>query len=158
MAKKIWRTETDTNIGEVNMEDGNLIRFKQKKVCETQEEFIKIYFDSINELTGGLEDGLYAVMFAVWKCSSFSQPNDEGNKFYNTPMFKEECRNMGIKLSDNAINTAITRLEKRGVIKRLQRGCYLLNPKYFVKGILTSKTRMELCIEFNGGVARKKRR
>lgn len=150
MARKIYKTITDTNIGEVDIETGELIKFKQTKVCETQEEFIKVYFDSIAELTGGLEDGLYAVMFAVWKCSSFSQLSDEGNVFHNSPAFKDQCRKMGINLSDNAINTAVTRLEKRGVIKRQCRGNYLLNTKYFVKGVMSSETKMQLIVEFNG--------
>lgn len=150
MTREKWRTVTDHNIGEVDLSNGELLGFKQTKVCETQEEFIKIYFEHIEELTGCLEDGLYAIMFAVWKCSTFSQDDSEGNMLYNNILFKEECRRItGKDISDNAINTYIARLEKRGVIKRKYRGCYLLNPKYFIKGTLSDNTRMQLIIEFD---------
>lgn len=150
MNKKIFKTVTDENVSLVDNTTGEVLGFKHRKVCVTQEEFIKIYLNQIDELTGCLEDGLYAVMFAVWKCSEFPQDDSEGNIFYNSPYFKKTCRKLGVTMSDNAINMSLTRLSKRGVLKRLSRGVYMLNPKWFVKGNITERTRMEIIVEFSG--------
>jgi hypothetical protein len=86
-----WTTETSNTIGEVNMETAELVKMKQTRVCHTQREFIKVFFDSISEITGGLEDGCYSVLFAIWKYSYFPLNSPiEGNKFNNDKGFKEE--------------------------------------------------------------------
>ena len=150
MAKKIFRIKTDDSVSMVDSETGEMLGFKKTKICTTQEEFIKVYLDQIGELTGCMEDGLYSVMIAAWKYSNFCDDDkQEGNIFHNDFFFKKLCRDLGLNKDDSAINTAVYRLNERGVIKRISKGTYILNPKYFVKGTLTNKTRMEIVIKFD---------
>jgi hypothetical protein len=149
--RKHWETKEDEVIGEVNTHTGELLGMKKTRVCITQEELIKVYFNSIEELAGCFKDGLYKVMLAVWKYSHFPDGSDfEGNKFNNDKGFKEVCKKLGYDKDDDAINTAIYRLTQKGIIKRYAKGMYILNPKYFAKGTVTDDTRMKLSIEFDG--------
>jgi hypothetical protein len=152
MAKKkgeYWTTETSKTIGEVDVNNGDLLKMKQTRVCHSQREFIKVYFDCISEITGGLEDGCYSILFAIWKYSYFPLGSSmEGNKFNNDKGFKEECKTLGINKTDKAINTAVYRLAKRGVIKPIAKGVYTLNPKYFAKGTITEDTEMSVEVKY----------
>lgn len=152
MAKKkgeYWTTETSETVGEVNMKTAELLKMKQTRVCHTQREFIKVYFDCISEITGGLPDGCYSVLFAIWKYSYFPLGSSiEGNKFNNDKGFKEECRKLGINKSDGAINTAVHRLAQQGIIKPLAKGVFTLNPKYFAKGTLSDNTELSLEVKY----------
>lgn len=147
MGRKYFTTKTYKNISLSNNETGEELGFYQKRECKTQREFIKVYFDCISELTGCLEKGLYATMFAVWKYSTFTN-NYEGNKFNNDKGFKDECRRLGINKDDKAINTDIYRLAKRKVLRKVSKGLYILNPKYFAKGTLKEDTNMKFEVEY----------
>lgn len=155
MAKKdgrggYWATETSDRIAELDINTDDIIKMKQTRVYHSQREFIKVYFDSISEITRGLTDGCYSVLFAIWKYSYF--PNDsgfDGNKFNNDKGFKEMCRKLGINKKDKAINTAVHRLAQKGVIIPISKGVFKLNPKYFAKGNLTEESELSLELKYD---------
>lgn len=147
--KKTYKTEIDPERFIVNS-DGEIESFVVKKVCETQEEFMMTYLNSIDELID-LEKSLFQVLICCWKLSSFSNLNEEGNVINNTPLFRQRCRELGINMTDNAIRIAMSRLSKKNILIPLCKGTYLLNPKYFIKGTMSKKTRLQLITEYTPG-------
>lgn len=137
----------------VDSETGNIDGFLVKRVCETPEDFIKLYLASVDELID-LDPRLLQVLLICVKHSTFSKTNGlEGNFFNNNKAFKDNCRQV-IKskepLKDNAINVYVHRLTELQVIIRYCRGSYVLNPKYFFKGTITNRSRLKLIATYEG--------
>lgn len=145
MTKK-YRTEIDTEHFIVNT-DGEIESMVVKKICETQDEFMMTYLNSIDELIG-LEKSLFQILICCWKLSSFSSITEEGNIINNTPIFRQRCRELGVEMNDNAINIAISKLKAKNILIMMCKGTYLLNPKYFLKGTMSKKSRMQLITEY----------
>lgn len=150
MARK-FRTEIDKTKIVVDSETGEVISMLARKVCETQEEFVKIYMNNIDDLIT-LDNTMLKVLMVCLKEAKFSNEDDhEGNILYNSKQLKEKCKKM-IKedFSPGEVNVYIHRLASAGILLRKSRGEYYLNPRYFVKGKLNPKTRMQLVVEYEG--------
>ena len=77
--------------------------------------------------------------------------NQDGNTLYNFKDFKDKCRQLiDNELSDKAINMYVSRLATMQILIRKSRGEFVLNPRYFVKGQMTQKTRLQLVVEYEG--------
>lgn len=150
MAKK-FRTIIDPTKVIVDNETGEVVSAVAKRVCDTQEEFIKIYLNSIDDLIS-LDNRMFQVLMVCLREAKFcDDKNQDGNTLYNFKDFKEKCRKLiDNELSDKAINMYVSRLASMQILIRKSRGMFVLNPRYFVKGQMTPKTRLQLVVEYEG--------
>jgi hypothetical protein len=150
MAKK-FRTIIDPTKVIVDNETGEAISAVAKRVCDTQEEFIKIYLNSIDDLIS-LDNRMFQVLMVCLREAKFcDDKNQDGNTLYNFKDFKDKCRKLiDNELSDKAINMYVSRLASMNILVRKSRGEFVLNPRYFVKGQMTPKTRLQLVVEYEG--------
>lgn len=152
MAKK-FRTIIDPTKVIVDNETGEVVSAVAKRVCDTQEEFIKIYLNSIDDLIS-LDNRMFQVLMVCLREAKFcDEKNQDGNTISNFKDFKDKCRTLiGKELSDQAINMYMSRLTSAQILIRKGRGEFILNPRYFVKGQMTPKTRLQLVVEYEGKV------
>jgi hypothetical protein len=150
MAKK-FRTIIDPTKVIVDNETGEVVSAVAKRVCDTQEEFIKIYLNSIDDLIS-LDNRMFQVLMVCLREAKFcDNKNQDGNTLYNFKDFKDKCRKLiDNELSDKAINMYVSRLASMNILVRKSRGEFVLNPRYFVKGQMTPKTRLQLIVEYEG--------
>ena len=154
MAKRFRRVQDPTQII-VDKESGEVLRAVTKVVCETQEEFVKIYLNAIDELVKLDRRMIQILMLCLKEAKFCDEQHVEGNVVYNYAEFKNKCRQLPRKpeeneLSDDAINTYMSRLASQKLLLRKSRGVFILNPRYFAKGKITPKTRMELIVQYEG--------
>lgn len=137
----------------VNKATGELTELYLRKVVETQEEFLKVYINSLDELIK-LDNRELQILFIILKRSKFcEEKNKDGNIFYNEHLFKEEVRSIVDKsLKDNTINQYVSNLAQYKLILRVKRGTFILNPLFFAKGKLTIDTRLNLVVSYLGKV------
>ena len=126
----------DNHTGEIL--DLNIIR----KI--TLDEFIMVFFSSCPQLMNLTGNNL-KVLICCWKNSSYNPENEErGNIIHNGPGFKSACKESGLDVSNAVIDNAISSLCKKGFLIKRFRGEYLLNPQYFFKGKLTSRSKVKV--------------
>ena len=150
---KKFVTKVDEQNLKVNKETGELTEIYLRKVIETQEEFLKIYINSLDELVK-LNNRELQILFIILKRSKYcEEKNKDGNIFYNEHLFKEEVKAVVDKdLKDNIINQYVSSLAKNKLIIRVKRGTFILNPIFFAKGKLTIDTRLHLVMSYLGKV------
>ena len=148
MGKTRFIRNNDLFIGE--KESGEILQdFVIERTCDTQEEFLKIYLNSIEDLSK-IDHQTFEVLLIVLRRARFVDKEDVmGNEFFNNDIFKHEVK-MKLGLKDNAINKYVSNLTKAKILLRVNKGSYILNPRYFLKGKMTDKTRMELVVKYNG--------
>lgn len=131
-------------------ETGEILQdFVVEKTCDTQEEFLKIYLNSIDDLSK-IDHQTFEILLIILRRARFVDKDDVmGNEFFNNDIFKHEVK-MKLGLKDNAINKYVSNLTKAKILLRVNKGSYILNPRYFLKGKMTDKTRMELVVKYNG--------
>lgn len=131
-------------------EHGTLEKMYAKINVGSQEEFLKIYINSIDDLAN-IDHQTFQVMLIVLKRAKYSdKDNVYGNEFYNNDNFKKEVKDkLGIK-KDNTVNKYVSNLAKAKILLRVNKGSYILNPRYFARGTMTNKTRMELIVKYDG--------
>lgn len=140
---KRYVTEKSENYALLDKQTGEVLDYNIiKKV--SLDEFIMVFFAGCPELMN-LTGNHLKVLICCWKHSSYNPNNEEsGNIVHNSPSFKEACRENGLDVSNAVIDNAISALcKKRFLIKRC-RGEYLLNPDYFFKGSLSSRSKIRL--------------
>lgn len=141
MEKIVSEISKDYSI--VDKNTGELFDYKQTKKV-TIDEFIMVFFASYPELFK-LKGVPLKVLMCCWKRSSYNPMcEEEGNIVCNNTSFKEACREYGLDTSDANIDNAISLLAKRNLLIKRCRGEYLLNPKYFFKGSLSSRSKLDL--------------
>lgn len=131
-------------------ETGELEKMYAKIRIGSQEEFLKIYINSIDDLAT-IDHLTFQVMLIVLKRSKFCEKEDVyGNEFFNNDTFKAEVKEkLGLK-KDNTVNKYVSNLAKAKILLRVNKGSYILNPRYFARGTMTAKTRLELIVQYNG--------
>ena len=108
------------------------------------DEFIMVFFSSCPELMN-LTGNHLKVLICCWKHSSYNPDNEErGNVVHNGASFKEACKENGLDVSSAVIDNAISALCKKGFLIKKYRGEYLLNPQYFFKGRLSSRSKVQV--------------
>lgn len=150
---KKFVTHVDEQNLKVNKETGELTEIYLRKVIETQEEFLKIYINSLDELVK-LNNRELQILFIILKRSKFcEEKNKDGNIFYNEHLFKEEVRSVVDKdIKDNIINQYVSSLARNKLIIRVKRGTFILNPLFFAKGKINTDTRLHLVMSYLGKV------
>lgn len=141
----IERKETFVNpdYAVVDKHTGELTELKQTRTV-TLDEFIMIFFAGCPDLLA-LKGIHLKILICCWKYSSYNSDNEkEGNIVYNNSMFKEKCREFGLKAPEASIDNAFSYLSKNGYLIKKCRGMYLLNPKYFFKGRLSDRSKINI--------------
>ena len=141
MEKLISEVSKDYSILDRNT--GELLDYRQTKKV-TIGDFIMVFFASCPELFK-LKGVPLKVLMCCWKRSSYNPAcEEEGNIVYNNASFKQACKEYGLDTSDANIDNAISSLAKRNLLIKRCRGEYLLNPQYFFKGSLSSRSKIDL--------------
>lgn len=141
----IKRKETFINpdYAVVDKHTGDLTALKQTRTV-TLDEFIMIFFAGCPDLLQ-LKGLHLKVLICCWKYSSYNpESEEEGNILHNDLMFKEKCKSFGLKAPAASIDNAISYLSKRNYLIKRCKGVYLLNPKYFFKGRLSDKSKIDI--------------
>ena len=107
-------------------------------------EFIMVFLAEsrpLMELTGNI----LKVLICCWEYSTYNPTKEEdGNILFNGSGFKEACRNNGLNISGAAIDNAISTLCKKGLLIKIHRGEYQLNPRHFYKGRLANRDKVKI--------------
>lgn len=131
-------------------ETGELEKMYAKINVGSQEEFLKIYINSIDDLAK-IDHLTFQVLLIVIKRARFCQEdNKDGNEFFNNDNFKKEVKKKLGFNNDNTVNKYISKLSQAKFLLRVNKGSYILNPRYFTRGKMTPKTRLELIIKYDG--------
>lgn len=127
----------------VDKHTGELAKLKQTRTV-TLDEFIMIFFASSPDLLS-LKGLHLKVLICCWKLSSYNPESEaEGNLIHNDPLFKCKCKDFGLSAPAASIDNAISYLNKEGFLIKRCKGVYLLNPKYFFKGRLSDKSKIDI--------------
>jgi len=119
-----------------------LLDLKQTKKVSV-DEFIMVFFSSYPELLK-LQGTHLKVLMCCWKYSSYNaESEEEGNIIHNNASFKKHCREEGLETSDAVIDNSISALRIMGLLQKKCRGEYMLNPRYFFKGKLSKRSRIQ---------------
>lgn len=135
-------TKKSDNYHLINMATGELLEYRETRKV-TLSEFMMVFFTSYKDMfkLTGLE---IKVLMCIWAHSSFNNKNSsEGNIIHNDGAFKECCRADGLTASNSNIDNVFSRLSKLGFLIKMCKGTYLLNPKYFFKGTLSDRTKIQ---------------
>lgn len=134
----------------VDKHTGELHDLKQTKIV-TLDEFIMIFFASVPDLFN-LKGVHLKVLICCWKFSSYNPESEaEGNLIHNDILFKSKCKDFGLKIPNASIDNSISYLSKHGFLIKRCRGAYLLNPKYFFKGRLSDKSKIDIHFKVEPG-------
>ena len=137
--KKYVQTSTDT----VDYHTGEITHQTKTTVIPFEQEppFVKLYFQDIAKITG-LSMGQTDLLFHIVKNMSYK------NIWVAHAYLKEIiCMDLGMKL--NTLNKYIDFLYKKGILLRLKRGVYLVNPDLFAKGSWKDIKKLRLSIEYD---------
>lgn len=127
----------------IDKHTGELTELRQTRTI-TLDEFIMVFFASCPDLLKltGLN---LKVLICCWKFSSYNpECETEGNIVHNDLMFKEKCKSLGLAISNASIDNAVNYLSKHNFLIKRCKGVYLLNPKYFFKGRLSDKSKINM--------------
>lgn len=139
-------TEKSENYSILDNKTGEILDLNFTKKISL-DEFIMVFFSSCPELMN-LTGNHLKVLICCWKHSSYNPDNEErGNIIHNGPGFKKACREDGLTVSNAVIDNSISALCKKGFLIKKFRGEYLLNPRYFFKGRLSSRSKVQIHLQ-----------
>lgn len=140
---KKYITEKSKDFSLLDNHTGEILDYNQVKKVSI-EEFIMVFFSSYPEILK-LEGQKLKILMLCWKYSTFG--GDEGNIITNNLLFKTKVREYEPSISDAAIDVAISTLAKKGILRRVCKGQYELNPDYFFKGTLSKRSKLRFSVE-----------
>lgn len=108
------------------------------------DEFIMVFFTSFPEIMS-LEGQKLKVLMMCWKESTYRK--GVGNIIVNDLEFKERVREYSPDISNLAVNVAVSTLVKKGLLLKMCKGKYRLNPTYFFQGKLSERTHLMMNFE-----------
>ena len=146
--KKIFTQIDDPRLNVVDSATGEIISAVKRVKAETIDDFMMVFLNGLNYLFK-LDGKELKVLMCCWKASSISTMENSANLFANNVVFKNYVRKQGLELSDSAIDNYVHKLAKKGTIKRMCKGYYMLNPDYFFKGRLSERSKLKLELEYN---------
>ena len=141
MTKYVTEKSKDYSI--LDKQTGEILDLNITRKLEL-EEFIMVFFASCPELMN-LTGNHLKVLICCWKYSSYNPQNEEqGNVIHNGPGFKNACKEEGLNIPNASIDNAISALCRKGFLIKRFRGEYLLNPQYFFRGKLSSRSKVKM--------------
>ena len=141
---KVYTNNVDPDYQLLDVNTGEIKEWKRTQVVSI-DEFIIFFFASIPDLVR-LKGMQLKVLMCCWKHSTYNNVVEEGNIFHNDKLFKDYVRSCGLDMKDGAIDVIIHNLTKANVLIKKCKGTYMLNPKYFFKGKLADRSRLEMKI------------
>ena len=148
MTKKIFTKITHPELNVVNVETGEIVSGVATVRCDSVDDFIMCFFNSIPQITK-LEGNVLKILMWCWRFSTFSSSIPEANVIVNNKAFKEMIRKEGgDNYSDSMIDRAVHILHKNGLLIRRCKGSYFLNPDYFFRGTLSNRARLQCNITY----------
>lgn len=135
-------TEKSKDYSLLDNRTGEIKEFRRTRKISIP-EFMMVYFASYSDMFV-LTGVQIKVLMCCWRHSTYNDRLcNEGNMIYNDLMFKEACKKDGLKSPNAVIDNAISQLTKYGFLIKKCKGAYLLNPKYFFKGTLSDRTKLQ---------------
>lgn len=152
MTKKIYTKINHPELSVVNNETGEIVSGVAEIKTSSIDEFGFLFLKTLEPCVN-LGATQLKVLLCCWMFSTLKEISGgiSGNYFTNNADFKSFVRDtQNLDLSDNAINTSISRLKSCGIILATEaKGSYILNPKYFWKGKLSERSKLQLYISSN---------
>lgn len=145
--KKVYVSKDMPELKVVNTETGEVVSGVAKVSCDSIDEFIMCFLSSVPEVCK-LDGNTIKVLMWCWKLSSFNPSMPDANTIVNDRFFKERIREGGCDFCDSVINKSICILNGKGFLIRRCKGNYYLNPKYFFKGTLSDRSRLECRVSY----------
>lgn len=143
MVRSRFKREVNKDFSLLDNHTGEILEFRQTKKVSL-DEFIMVFFAGCPELLR-LKGIHLKVLICCWKYSSYNPENEiEGNLVHNDSIFKAQCKSFGLDAPVASIDNSISYLSKQGYLIKKCRGVYLMNPKYFFKGSLSSRSKIDI--------------
>lgn len=137
-------TQTNPNLCILDKNTGEIIDYKETKKVNL-DTYIMCYFCSIPELME-LQGSELKFLMCLWKLSTCNWVKPEFNMITNNKMLYKSLQELNYNVTENRINVLFNKLTKKEILIRLCRGTYALNPKYFFKGTLSNRTKLQLSL------------
>lgn len=135
-------TEKSKDYSLLDNNTGEILEYRKTRKV-TIENFVMVFLSTCTDMLS-LRGTQYKMLTLCWIHSTFNDKScNQGNLLRNDGVFKENCRKDGLKLSDAAIDNVISQLAKKGFLIKKCRGTYLLNPKYFFKGTISDRSKLQ---------------
>lgn len=131
----VERTEYDGETGEITYkEEENTVHIP------SEPNFIKMYLEDVLYLTD-LPKGLNPILYAFLKRMSY------GNELVINAALKRQIAKE-VDRSVSSVNNAITSLVKGKILKRIDTGYYMINPRFFGKGEWKDIAKLRMTVEY----------
>lgn len=150
--KDTYITKESDDYSLLDLHTGEVLSYKQT-IKVSIKDFIMLFFASIPEIMK-LESQKLKVLAVCWMASEYGN-SEKGNVVHNNTTFKEKVREYAPSMTDAAIDVAFSYLVKHGMLCRICKGEYELNPQFFFKGKLNDRSKLMLKIEVDPKTARK---
>lgn len=145
--KKIFNQIVDPNLQVIDITTGEIKSAVSHIKVDNIDDFIMIFLNNLRCLYN-LEGLELKLLMQCWKKSLYA--NDySGNILLNDNDFKKSVIDDGLKMSPATIDVYISKLCKKGLLIRLSKGKYMLNPNYFFKGRLSDRSKLKLEMSYN---------
>lgn len=151
MSKRIFTRINHPELQVINNATGEVVSGVAEVRCSSIDEFIMCFIASVPKVVS-LDGNSMRVLMWCWKFSSFNPSIPEANTITNDKAFKERIRREGCEMSDSVINKAIHDLYKEDMLLKRCKGSYFLNPEYFFRGTLSSRSKIQYKISFDSNI------
>ena len=144
MKKNILRVEE-----EVDRETGEVTRSKQTVQFSIEPSYVKLYLDCLGAFTKnvGLNESLNELLIETLRYMSYA--DEEQTIYLNSAIKSKICAKTGKTMA--RYNQAVTKWVKSGILKRVNRGEYQVNPFIFGKGDWRDIEHLRATFDFNTG-------
>ena len=145
--KKIVFEETTRTIDEST---GELLQTTNKQVsfAEKEPDYVKLYISDIvrlKDLPPSADKVLMEIIGQMGYSNIFAA---------YAPIKRVMIKNLDISM--NTLNKAIDQLHKKGILVRIERGVYLVDPNLFARGSWDDIKNIRLTIEYDADTGQKK--
>lgn len=131
----------------INNQYGEIVSGVSTFKCKNVEEFIMCFVNSLRHVVK-LDGNTIRVLMFCWQYSTFRPDVVEANIIYNNKILKRYIQDSCPTMSNSVIDRAFSTLVKHGLLKRIGRGTFTLNPQYFFKGTLNDRAKLIAKIEY----------
>jgi hypothetical protein len=144
--KVVWEENKVT----IDESTGEILKTENTKVsfADREPDFVKFYVSDINRMKG-LPPSTDKVLLEIIGQMGYS------NIFAAyAPMKRVLCRNLNISIE--TLNKSIDQLYKKGILIRIERGVYLVDPNLFARGKWEDIKKLRLVIEYDTSTGERK--
>lgn len=127
MEEKIIRHETVVD------ENGEIKRDSKTYKVQVEPPYVKLYFEHLLTLKS-VSKSLSPILYALVMRMTYAGSGDNGGQVIVVNKFIKEAIAAEVECSISRIDQALRELVKGGVLRKLGRGTYQVNAKYFGKG------------------------